>query len=387
MNAQEYVFQNITNNDQRTIMNVQLYPDGSAIMVSDEVELFYDGNNVTVLPTTEESYINVCSSLIEKDGKRYGICTKRLPKSNGSYLFSWNDSIKEFVNTGFYDSRSGYFELTKKMEIFYFTDTCFYKVNFKDTSLELIKSCHFNYPNFDILIDLDSSLIFVLNNFKADTSRLYYYNYDTMVEISERLNYMISKSCTFDNENYYFLAGNNSNGLIHWNSKTLNTELIYYNDSVDIENLIHYNYKMYMISDKDILFCGYGGIAKIDISKKTFDFYKYDHYTNFSYCSSLDKAMFVGYNGLITEMFRMDDVLSFIENKHVNIYPNPADNQLFVDTHHDIKEIEIFNNLGQEVITTNLSQSIDISNLNTGIYFIKLLFNSGKTSIAKFVKN
>lgn len=70
-----------------------------------------------------------------------------------------------------------------------------------------------------------------------------------------------------------------------------------------------------------------------------------------------------------------------------NIYPNPTSEHLFVTGLNDKAFIEIFDTLGKRLISTSIDfnqNKIDVSQLNSGIYFIKV--NSLKsTTIKKFV--
>ena len=73
----------------------------------------------------------------------------------------------------------------------------------------------------------------------------------------------------------------------------------------------------------------------------------------------------------------------------LSMYPNPATNFLNISAQNTINSVEIFNILGQKVISMSVedtSASINISNLNTGIYLIKYVINN-RTSTKKFVKN
>lgn len=61
--------------------------------------------------------------------------------------------------------------------------------------------------------------------------------------------------------------------------------------------------------------------------------------------------------------------------KNFSISPNPACEQLFLEmpTGIDIKSISIFDLLGHVIYSSNsLENTIDISNLNKGLYFIKV---------------
>ncbi|MDA9317137.1 choice-of-anchor J domain-containing protein, partial [Polaribacter sp.] len=73
----------------------------------------------------------------------------------------------------------------------------------------------------------------------------------------------------------------------------------------------------------------------------------------------------------------------------LNMYPNPANDVLNISAQNTINTVEIYNVLGQKVISMqveNTSAEINVSNLNAGIYLIKYEINNS-TSTKKFVKN
>lgn len=74
------------------------------------------------------------------------------------------------------------------------------------------------------------------------------------------------------------------------------------------------------------------------------------------------------------------------EKSQVKIYPNPSNNQIIIEgSPSELEEIEIYNSLGQNMtlltnpISTSGSQSvIDMSNLNTGFYYLKTKTTTNK---------
>jgi hypothetical protein len=76
----------------------------------------------------------------------------------------------------------------------------------------------------------------------------------------------------------------------------------------------------------------------------------------------------------------------------VELYPNPTNGLINIagTDISNIKEISIFNQLGQKVMNLNASQlnnnSFDISDLNTGVYFAQLKDNSNNSKTMKIVK-
>jgi hypothetical protein len=88
-----------------------------------------------------------------------------------------------------------------------------------------------------------------------------------------------------------------------------------------------------------------------------------------------------GYEVLSTEQ---------LEDVAFQVYPNPSDTQIFLKGNENFSDFEIqIVNIHGQIIQKNQytveSQSIDVSNLESGIYFIQL-FNESKKGNTKFVK-
>ncbi len=79
-----------------------------------------------------------------------------------------------------------------------------------------------------------------------------------------------------------------------------------------------------------------------------------------------------------------------IDDKGFVVYPNPASSVLNVSKIDNIKSISLINILGSELQTiSNLNSdnnSIDISELNSGIYFLRITNNDGSMNSIKFIK-
>ncbi len=69
----------------------------------------------------------------------------------------------------------------------------------------------------------------------------------------------------------------------------------------------------------------------------------------------------------------------------LSVYPNPAENTLFLATEMNVEEIAIYDIYGRQVIKTPSHQVIDITELNSGVYFIKVRTNNAET-VKRFVK-
>ena len=81
--------------------------------------------------------------------------------------------------------------------------------------------------------------------------------------------------------------------------------------------------------------------------------------------------------------------LETINSYQVNIYPNPSSKEIFISSISNIKYIEIFNSIGQNVYQNNFESSkfnLNISDFDTGYYIIKVLFED-KVSIVNFIKH
>lgn len=77
------------------------------------------------------------------------------------------------------------------------------------------------------------------------------------------------------------------------------------------------------------------------------------------------------------------------ESAKVKMYPNPATNDLNIESVSNIEKVAIYNMLGQEVLNSNQnnqSVKLDISGLQTGLYVVKATID-GVTSSSRLIKN
>lgn len=71
----------------------------------------------------------------------------------------------------------------------------------------------------------------------------------------------------------------------------------------------------------------------------------------------------------------------------LKVYPNPVQDVLFVGTDSRIDRVEVFNLLGQSVgVYEKPDGQINVSNLNTGLYTVRIELSSGEYSINKLQK-
>ncbi|MGB5417237.1 CotH kinase family protein [Algibacter sp.] len=74
---------------------------------------------------------------------------------------------------------------------------------------------------------------------------------------------------------------------------------------------------------------------------------------------------------------------------HFNIYPNPTEDRLMVNSQETIQHISIFNLLGQEIKTFQInanSREINIGNLDVGTYILNLKLTNGSSASRMIVK-
>ena len=75
------------------------------------------------------------------------------------------------------------------------------------------------------------------------------------------------------------------------------------------------------------------------------------------------------------------------ELKDVNLYPNPTNSMFTVEVPNDtVKTISVVDVMGKVVATSNVA-TVDVSNLASGIYIVKVETISGKTGTQKLIKN
>ncbi len=73
------------------------------------------------------------------------------------------------------------------------------------------------------------------------------------------------------------------------------------------------------------------------------------------------------------------------EKEEFNIYPNPSNNIINIASSNNVEEVSIYDINSKKVLTSRTSAIIDVSKLNSGIYFIKVQTDKGEFS-QKFIK-
>lgn len=101
--------------------------------------------------------------------------------------------------------------------------------------------------------------------------------------------------------------------------------------------------------------------------------------------NSLNCKAVVSSNLIVENCISSKDVVT----KPIYIYPNPVNNLLNIETEDVIAEISIFNNLGQVVVKQSFNQSkvvLDLSNLTTAHYTLKVKWQTGEERELKIIK-
>ena len=92
----------------------------------------------------------------------------------------------------------------------------------------------------------------------------------------------------------------------------------------------------------------------------------------------------------LAKMINSEEYLNEITSSHIDIYPNPAKDEIRISSNERIEEVTIYNINGQRSTvngqqTSSTGMTINIANLNSGIYIIKI--NTEKENIVKrFIK-
>jgi hypothetical protein len=88
------------------------------------------------------------------------------------------------------------------------------------------------------------------------------------------------------------------------------------------------------------------------------------------------------YSGLLA----VDD--SFIKT-NIRVYPNPTTGLLNISNPNFIKvnRVEVYNIYGQKLSSKFINNTIDLSNVKSGIYMIKMVDENGKQGTYKVIKN
>ena len=111
-------------------------------------------------------------------------------------------------------------------------------------------------------------------------------------------------------------------------------------------------------------------------------------YSDFAYKGDRDSELYI-ISSLGEQIVPIIDnyTVGLEENNALNVelYPNPVNNVLTVKGDNIVK-VAIFNALGQEIVTVENRNEIDVTSLNNGLYFVRVTDVNGNVSVNKIVK-
>ncbi len=100
-----------------------------------------------------------------------------------------------------------------------------------------------------------------------------------------------------------------------------------------------------------------------------------------------------GTGNLIVESFEFSPniILGFNDDLDSNtsliLYPNPVKNTLYINTEKNIEKLEVFDLTGKMIWNQKFSTALNTSNLEKGVYFLKVYDDLGSTTTKRFIKN
>ena len=96
-------------------------------------------------------------------------------------------------------------------------------------------------------------------------------------------------------------------------------------------------------------------------------------------------------NGIDTGQARVYNLTTLLSRNDFNtalrfkLYPNPVNDKFTVSLENDLKQIEIYNLQGQKVLSSK-QKEVDVSQLNKGVYFVKVEDENGVRGTQKVIK-
>jgi hypothetical protein len=145
------------------------------------------------------------------------------------------------------------------------------------------------------------------------------------------------------------------------------------------------------------LYCDYNQLTSLDVRNgNSTNFTNFDSTNNPNLtCIFVDDASYSTTNWTdidATTTFVNDEAacagLSIEDNTFglgVSVYPNPTDNYLFIEGNKNPRSISIHNLLGKKVMSAKNTNKIDVKELSSGVYIIRISDGIGQTN-RKFVK-
>ncbi len=89
----------------------------------------------------------------------------------------------------------------------------------------------------------------------------------------------------------------------------------------------------------------------------------------------------------VIPVFMNEEIFDGVDENNVaslEVYPNPMNNTLYING--DVKDVTIFNAVGQQVMFVEGRNEINVEDLNEGMYFVRISDKRGNSVVKKIVK-
>ena len=325
---------------------------------------------------------NKLKSVLKVDENKYAVIATSyngiLESNPESHLFYFDNDgniINEhsFINEEYESANLFKDNLGNICMVYIDGNTLFF--NKYDSNLNLLSQI--NYPNFHSIFPDNSFL------FKISTSQLQNDNISLFVKYFSWTEYNTT-IITFNDQleylnHYDYIMPNSTNRLFNSNNEDF---VIGYKseDSLTSEthiNLNHFDENGLLVYTQTIDFGN-------DFERPST--LAYDYSGNYIIlgdinCCNLDNAI-----GPAIPFISLNNRFLKVEENMFSVYPNPTMNILNIKSTTEIKQIQLFNKLGQMIIHAGEKNELDISNFNQGIYFIKIEDINGRVAVKRIIK-
>ena len=308
-------------------------------------------------------------------------------------------------------------------------------LHINDKNISLLEGIQ-SFTNLEILLCFDNQISSL--DISQNSNLLYLHcanNLLSSVDVSQNLN-LLTLNCRSNyltsldvTQNYNLSEINCGNNPLTSLDVTQNPNLgalhCYSNQlsSIDVtqnQNLNFLNCGSNQLTSLDVtqnpslreLICYYNQLSSLDVSQNPLLFILYsldNQLTNLNIKNGNNTILeiFVTYNNPNLYCIQVDDIeyannsnwqkddwaeyseeceLGLEDNNVISftIYPNPVQDVLFLDSPQQIESVKIYS-LHGKLVKEDISSSVDVSQLITGLYFAQVTVN-GKTGIYKFIK-
>lgn len=110
----------------------------------------------------------------------------------------------------------------------------------------------------------------------------------------------------------------------------------------------------------------------------------------FTYSNDVDVSGYHGNGDYWIVKLDSDMSIDDMQETDVLFYPNPVKSELTINSERNVKEVSIYNLIGQEMKNEKFNLSnfkIDVSNISQGTYTCRLIFSDGESETFKIIKH